>query len=306
MSYDEPLLPGTLPSTITHLILWAFNNKIHQGSLPSSLEHLEFSVFDQVIEPGVLPQSLRYLSFNTRSALFNQLITPGMLPYGLTHLLLGLPYNRDIDPITLPSTITHLSLGQVMIPLDSLESLTHLTIDQFYPVFPLQLPPSVTHLTMGYYFNRPLESSGWIPPTVTHLSFGGEFGCKELLQDGWIPNTVTHLGFGGGFIRRLTHKLIPTSASHLTLPYRYLREPQNYILHGSKSKYQSSIPSVTHLTIFFNHNPEVPARPYDLLPHFSTVQIRKVYPTFDRNPKTMELTLSKIDNSTVVWIGKKK
>ncbi|GAM21967.1 hypothetical protein SAMD00019534_051420 [Acytostelium subglobosum LB1] len=134
-SFDQPINPGSLPSSLTSIHLgYQFNHMIIHGTLPSSLKSLEFSDrFNQCIAPGVLPMSLTKL---TMGFLFEQTLEPGALPSSLLELRFG-TYSKYRQPFvagTLPPSLKHLSLGS----------------NYSEPIVSGALPDSLTYLKLSW------------------------------------------------------------------------------------------------------------------------------------------------------------
>ena len=64
--FNQPLLPGSLPSSLTHLRLTnRFNQPLEVGSVPEGVRHLSMGkYFDQPLQPGALPSTLRDLTMS--------------------------------------------------------------------------------------------------------------------------------------------------------------------------------------------------------------------------------------------------
>lgn len=108
-NFNQSLVPGMLPQTITNLTLSGkFNQPLVSGALPSRLEFLQFGhCFDHPIPVGVLPPTLTTLILGEA---FNQPFLPFALPQGLCVLTFGSCFNQPLDGI-LPDSLEELVLG---------------------------------------------------------------------------------------------------------------------------------------------------------------------------------------------------
>eukprot|EP01133_Synstelium_polycarpum_P015294 gene15294-18108_t len=319
--FNQPIPPLVLPANLTSLSFGSgFNQPLLEHSLPSSLSHLAFGVtFNQPLQPHILPQSLTHLAFDSQDSEFNQPIGLGVLPSGLTHLDLGDSFNHPLDTLTLPNTLQHIQLGQDYrqsnVPLHSLPSLTHLTINDVSQL--RDLPPTVTHLSTGYLFDSPIQP-GSIPSTVTHLTFGYKFGFSAYLKTGCIPDSVTNLRLGERFKQDLsTNRIIARSVTHLTLPTTYMNDSKRSITTGPKDGFslnKSPFPSVTNVTfssmqgLYRSYYNPYPSKLYDHLALFKRVNVQFHQPFNyhdDIDTEMMSsLCLEKIDKSTVIWVNR--
>eukprot|EP01133_Synstelium_polycarpum_P015982 gene15982-19007_t len=107
----QPIQPGALPASLTHLIIgYDIIYPFPDNTLPMTLEHLEFQAdYDHRLLPGLLPTSLRYLDLGWA---FDRPITPGILPKSLQHLDLGSKFNQPLLPNALPTTLKYLGIGE--------------------------------------------------------------------------------------------------------------------------------------------------------------------------------------------------
>ncbi|GAM21393.1 hypothetical protein SAMD00019534_045680 [Acytostelium subglobosum LB1] len=103
----QPIIVGSLPSTLTHLNLGeAFNQSIEPKALPSSLTRLELGdMFNHPLLPGVLPSSLKWFRLGKQ---YDQIAESTVLPEGLTHLLVA--SLTQLKDVVLPSSLDDLEI----------------------------------------------------------------------------------------------------------------------------------------------------------------------------------------------------
>ena len=91
--FNEPLLPGVLPTTLRELIISrSFNQPLRPGSLPDGLQVLVFNVkaeFQQPLLPKVIPASVKAISMGSA---YNQRIVAGAIPATVKWLRLPASY----------------------------------------------------------------------------------------------------------------------------------------------------------------------------------------------------------------------
>ncbi|KAM9965095.1 hypothetical protein ACTFIW_004896 [Dictyostelium discoideum] len=267
-TYNQPFYPGILPNSLKKLIFQEggdFNRILEVGSLPSSITTLILGDYDQKIEKGVLPSSLTILElggeFNqplegsipdsvtslTLGYRFNIALTENCIPPNCKFLKFGSNFNKDLSPGILPSSIETLILGYCFnkelvegsLPLSittliyehrdnqkkvsyDYKEVTNLSKDleenEIIPLTPESLPESITKLTIGKNQNHVIE-----------------FNC--------LPPDLQCLKYHGGFIRPLIPRDLPSSITSVKL-YNY-----NYEIK------KTSIPkSVTSLQLGSRHN----------------------------------------------------
>jgi hypothetical protein len=106
--WDQPLMLGgetLLPSSLVHLVLGSYNQRLSTHTLPPRLERLSLNMWTQELDVGVLPSSLKALQLEA----FNRPLRPGALPAGLTHLVLR-AFRQPLSVGSLPPS--HMSLHQ--------------------------------------------------------------------------------------------------------------------------------------------------------------------------------------------------
>lgn len=139
-SFNETIVPGMLPSSITELDMGTkFSKPLSPGVLPNSLTCLWLSLqFNRDIKPGVLPPNLTKLHMGYR---FNQMLLPGVFPNSLTSLTMSYMFNCDIFPHVLPLRLVHLYVPQnfkkLLQPYTLPASLTSL----YHGILRLKIPP---------------------------------------------------------------------------------------------------------------------------------------------------------------------
>ncbi|GAM17307.1 hypothetical protein SAMD00019534_004820 [Acytostelium subglobosum LB1] len=122
-AFNQPLMAGTLPSSLTKLDLnYNFQHEIPaSGDLPSGLLRLSFGhLYNAPLMPGVLPPTLIRLKLG---ACFNREIRVGLLPSSLQSLKFGFNFNQHLPPGCLPQSLKHLTLGWEYIQLITEDSL---------------------------------------------------------------------------------------------------------------------------------------------------------------------------------------
>eukprot|EP01133_Synstelium_polycarpum_P017104 gene17104-20373_t len=142
----ESLVPGSLPSTLRHLILGVdAKETIKVGILPQSITHLVIG--KGYIEPGSIPNSVTHLQIGYNGG---QPYVPGVIPDSVTYLKFRY-LNSPIGPDVIPSSVTNLIGGKGSIFLSGSipNSVTHIDIDQLDQV---ELPSSIVQLRTSFAY----------------------------------------------------------------------------------------------------------------------------------------------------------
>ncbi|KAF2071888.1 hypothetical protein CYY_006790 [Polysphondylium violaceum] len=252
--YNQPLVQGGLPDSLTKLELGEFfNHPIEKDILPKGLKHLSLSnKFNQSIDLGVLPETLTFLLFNHSDVP----PLPGVIPDNVKHLVFSKSFHSLLLPGVIPSGVEHLEfepneymyqLSENVFP--SGESLNHFTFKCPYTCLasyklPSMKPKSQFKLTLefnekdslvfGDVGQCPLPSNisdltllgfnGIIKPNVlqntnnslSRLDLGDSF--NQPLSPNVIPHGIKTLYIGLSFIQHIPPNVIPTSVRSLFLP----------------------------------------------------------------------------------------
>ncbi|GAM23185.1 hypothetical protein SAMD00019534_063600 [Acytostelium subglobosum LB1] len=203
-NYNHPFPHGTLPASLTDLVLSAVNHPIIPGQLPDKLLSIFFGPsFDQPLAPGCLPSSVTKVKM---SQSFNQPIVKGVLPHSITCLDFGYMFNKPLDPGVLPSGLSELSFG-------------HWFDIKFVHG---SLPTTLTSMTFGASFNQQLDE-GVLPDSITILNFGKKY--NQPFKPGMLPRSLSTLSFCQAYDQQLLPGSIPQSLSDLTINAQSIGEP---------------------------------------------------------------------------------
>ncbi|GAM23709.1 hypothetical protein SAMD00019534_068840, partial [Acytostelium subglobosum LB1] len=113
---------GALPESLTMLSFDSctiINDPIQPGTLPSSLKTLNIGPYMHRIKQGILPSALTSLTFIG----CNKEFQPGVLPSSITALDLGHSYAHSLTAKELPSSLTSLRISGAPLTFPRLESL---------------------------------------------------------------------------------------------------------------------------------------------------------------------------------------
>ena len=138
-TFNTPLLPGSIPSTVELLFCEKFTQPFLVGGvsvLPTSLVVLSMAHFNQPLSPNILPPSLQRLHLLR----WDQPLHVNVLPSSLRFLQLG-GYRHVLPPDLLPAGLTHLQVAYLSQPLQH-----------------GSLPPSLVCLEVGHISAEELHS----------------------------------------------------------------------------------------------------------------------------------------------------
>ncbi|GAM25435.1 hypothetical protein SAMD00019534_086100 [Acytostelium subglobosum LB1] len=105
----RPLLPGSLPASLTHVQIMNIEQPLFPGFLPDTLKEAALYL-DQPLTTGVLGSQLTMLTFGGG---FNQPLPIGCLPSSLTILDMGYKFDQSLPAGCLPDSLTNLVLDGV-------------------------------------------------------------------------------------------------------------------------------------------------------------------------------------------------
>ncbi|GAM29247.1 hypothetical protein SAMD00019534_124230 [Acytostelium subglobosum LB1] len=176
--YDQPIVEGMLPRSLTRLSLRMYNQPLTPTSLPRGLLHLDMFSYDQPLLANVLPSGMTSLSLYSYRSPFDWHTIP------LTSLSID-RYQGLIEPGSLPTTLRSLFLSTVELQQGSLPNgLQHL---KFNHTDNMQvIPASVTKLDI---FGGDKIPDGIIPPSVIDL----ELYTSVRPAAGSLPPSLTNL-----------------------------------------------------------------------------------------------------------------
>ncbi|GAM18108.1 hypothetical protein SAMD00019534_012830 [Acytostelium subglobosum LB1] len=235
------ITPGTLPDSITKLTFKhddprarsLFNKPLLPGSLPASLTKLRLSSsFDQVLEPGVLPASLTSLTFGLG---YVTKLVDGSLPHALTDLRLSNWYHHTLPHVPLLKSLKMSYASHSSVIPDGLETLVTLMLEgTSYNTLNNLLKPWPRTLTKIILY-RPYQNMPTLPPSLTSLVcfevpdarvLAGATSLTHLkahyqtslLRPGDLPQSLTSLSLNiRTAINRITCSLLPSSLTSLKL-----------------------------------------------------------------------------------------
>ncbi|GAM17253.1 hypothetical protein SAMD00019534_004280 [Acytostelium subglobosum LB1] len=196
-SFNRLITTEMFPSTLTSLKFAHFDQDILPGTIPPSLTNLQMGyAFNRTLIPGSLPTTLKTLEFGSS---FNSYIPMGALPSSLTSLTLGLSFIQDIESGVLPPSLinmTVLSKSLDLIDIVYPMNLKCLTLRQWVDRIHVSLPSSLSTMTINTHRASPqlrkmtISLDQLIIPIVTNssqLTFNqnvmASCWCVRLIKD---------------------------------------------------------------------------------------------------------------------------
>jgi hypothetical protein len=232
---------GSIPDTVTHLILGSISNDRIVG-LPDSITHLTTGDKYNSVLLDCLPKNCTHLIFGrdynhplsglppglkvlSLGASFNFSLK-NVLPVGLEVLHLGSKFNQKL--LDLPPGLKELQLGmsytQPIVDADISYLPNSIIILRFGCCFNKSisrgLPPNLEHVSFGILFNQPINEVNF-PSTLRYLHFGDSFN-----QPIYTLPSLKHLRLGMGFNEEI-HCKLPDTITNLIL-----KSPFEFNLNG--------------------------------------------------------------------------
>ncbi|EGC36241.1 hypothetical protein DICPUDRAFT_47250, partial [Dictyostelium purpureum] len=243
---NVPLLPGSLPESLTYLKLGRhFNHPITPDLLPIHLKKISFgpnfnitkitiesisdtlSIFNYY-SPSIIRPNLTSLKFADMD--YNVPIKPGMIPSTLRELTLPTDFNHPLHEVFAINNCPY------YIPVFPAYGLTKLYITNYFnqPIPPYVLPRTLKELKIGFSFTQELYFES-IPDSVTFLTLDCPDYDHQLvpgilprnlkklkmrnnvpLLPGSLPESLTYLKLGGHFNHPITPNLLPKSLQKIS------------------------------------------------------------------------------------------
>lgn len=180
-NFNQEILPGILPGSLTKLIIDNYAGTLLVGSIPFGVKDLKLKIVNE-IEDFAIPQSVTTLYLELVGYVHR--LNSTMIPSSVTCLEMDYCYlQEDLPKQFIPSSVTRLTLGT-----------------NSYNIKPGHIPDSVVFLKLVSSMSYHKFPSGTIPNSVKHLRCNNPYAIKYMVDNGLIETAnIKTFGFESKF-----------------------------------------------------------------------------------------------------------